>query len=108
MTTKEIRINNPIASQESNRTSSEITRCLTESEIFQRYNDGRVKLITFPDGKGVEISLGAIQRGEFRTYYLVTIMGSNGKSLVQIRRSESNFFPINAKDFEHIVRSCLI
>lgn len=104
--TKEIRGLPTVFEARSSKSLNEIATCLTEDPTLEDLSD-RVRPLTFPDGRKMEISIGAEQVFEFKNFYLVTIDSIGTVSRVSIRRSDIDFGPLDQKALEKIVLGCV-
>ena len=104
---KEIRVKTPISNYESINTPSDTLRCLTEDRSFAELTNERISIITFPDGNLTEITIGAIQMGEFKNYYLISLKTRPNKSTsIELRRADHDYFPLNQDDLLSAIRNC--
>ncbi len=105
---KEIRNQQPIWSQTSSRDFSSTFRCLTEHSEFEFLTPDRMHILTFPSGQQVDISIGAIQLGKFKNFYLISLKkNQNQKTDIELRRAEANYMPMNQENAINILNSCL-
>ena len=107
MPAKEIRQQQPVGSQMTEKDLTAILQCLTEHPALEQFSQDRMRVLTFPDGKQVEIALGAMQFGNFKNFYLISLKAApNGKAISELRRSEADFVPMNQETLVKVLGSC--
>lgn len=107
VSTKDIREQSSALEIKTNRPSKEIVQCLTEdTELERLFGDGRARFLTFPRSNIAELSIGAVQMGTFKNYYLVTLTTLSDGTLITFRRSGSNYIPLRESTLQSILSSC--
>lgn len=108
LTVKEIREQQAVWSESSAHDVEAVTSCLTEHPEFERFSQDRMRVLTYPGGKRVDVSFGAMQFFDFKNYYLISIKKvEDGKTAVELRRSEWDFGPMNQESLVKNIGECL-
>lgn len=109
ISTPEIRSEVPAVVQLTEKSLTNVALCFTDASEVENLGDGRLKTMTFPDSKTMEFSIGAIQMGSFKNFYLVTLDDLGSQRRVQIRRSENadGYRPISMRELRSIITRCI-
>lgn len=108
MPTKEIRHQLPVWSQIAEKNLTSTLRCLTEHPDLEQFSQDRMRVLTFPNGKQVDIAIGAMQFGDFKNFYLISLkQAQDATTTTELRRSETDFFPMNQETLVKVLGSCL-
>ena len=103
---KEIRNQPPVKEYTTSQSINSIAACLTQNPSLESLLE-RSKVLTYPYGKKTEFSLGAIQMGTFKNYYLITLEKVTSVTSVTLKRSPANFPPLEETDLKAIIASCV-
>ncbi|PZP56482.1 MAG: hypothetical protein DI586_03570 [Micavibrio aeruginosavorus] len=103
---KEIRNRPTIKEYTTAQSINSVTACLTQNPSLEKLLE-RFKVLTYPDGEKTELSLGAIQMGTFKKYYLITLERATSFSVVSLKRSPANFPLLGEADLKAIIASCI-
>lgn len=85
---------------------STVATCITNDPDVSSLAGDRFQVMTFPGSKKVEFRIGAVQMGDFKNYYLITLTGMGQQTKVQIRRSKSDFMPLSESQLRKTVADC--
>lgn len=101
----EIRAQEPVFAMTSQKDAGAIVTCLTNTDVFYELAD-RVHILSLPDQRREEISIGAVQTGKFKNHYLVTLMTVDRRTAVEIRSSTSYYAPLSPDELKATVVTC--
>jgi hypothetical protein len=102
---RDIRAEKPVFATSSHNDAGSMLVCLTNTDLFGRL-DTNVRVLSLPDHRQEEISIGALQMAKFKVYYLVTLTNADHGSTAEIRYSGGYFFPLSEERLEALVSDC--
>lgn len=105
ITVDEMRSATPIYSESSVSSLNTVFACFA-SELNKFRGDGRMLILTYPEGAKAEFSIGAMQAGNFKHYYLVSLSRSSEATNTEIRRSPRDYYPLPEADLVRTANKC--
>lgn len=102
----EIRNTTPIYTNDSAKPLNAVFVCFT-TELNEFRGDGRMLVLTYPEESKAEFSIGAMQAGNFKHYYLVSLARSPKGTRTEIQRSPSDYLPLPQKEIVDIAIKCM-
>jgi hypothetical protein len=105
LTIDEIRRTKPVDEYISAKNINVVLSCIADSDVFNDLFD-RLKIVTFPDGKKVEIKIGAVQMGEFKHFYLITLMSLDADTKITVIRQDSNPLDSGNRKIQSTIYNC--
>ena len=101
----EIRKSPPIFSVNSTKSLNTVFICFT-TELDEFRGDGRMLVLTYPEESKAEFSIGAMQAGDFKHFYLVSLARSSDGTRTEVQRSPSDYFPLPLTGMIDIAAKC--
>lgn len=105
ITVDEMRSASPIYSESSANSLNTVFACFA-TELNKFRGDSRMLILTYPEGAKAEFSIGAIQAGDFKHYYLVSLSRSSEATKTEIRRSPRDYYPLPEVDLIRTANKC--
>jgi hypothetical protein len=103
----DIRENDPVYAVKSAKKTDQLLMCLMQNEDLSEFRgDGRLHVLTLPEKKDTEITIGAQQAGKFRYFYRILVAHTPAGTLLELRRSPTDFSPMAQDELVRIVTQC--
>lgn len=100
----EIRKTTPMYTATSAKPLNAVFSCFTTE--LNVHEDSNVHVLTYPEESKAEFSIGAMQMGEFKHFYLISLARSLEGTRTDIQRSPTDYFPLPQTKMNEIAAKC--
>ncbi len=95
----------PVYTVASKNSINSVFICLTTG-LNEFRGDGRMLILTYPEGSKAEFSIGAMQAGTFKHYYLISLTKVSEGTKTEIQRSPRDYVPLSERELTDIAIHC--